>query len=306
MTHLNAHTLLISAEIEWSLALYRHLGEQGFMPLSIARTGATALDLFYQVSPRLVLIDLPLIDCNAIELCIQMLRAQPETKVVLVTESSENPPLAALQAGAAGCINRNFPATDWPGLLSYIMSGGVAFSRGIVDSLLTEAPVAQKNQSLVTVGPLRIDLTQRMVLYAGQHIQLTPREFALLVCLARNPDRVVTFDRLLNEAWGYDANDGTPAQVRLYVARLRHKLIEEAQTPHFILTERGIGYRLHSAILHRASLRIERLPLSEYATPAARFVPDLHQRPESVEEKNLRSFGNAVERLFALGPESAH
>jgi two-component system KDP operon response regulator KdpE len=133
------------------------------------------------------------------------------------------------------------------------MSGGIAFSRGVVESVLAQSWLMQKRQPIVNIGPLRIDLSQHLTQFGGQRIELTPREFALLTCLARYLDHVVTFDQLLNEAWGYDANDGTPAQVRLYVARLRRKLQIDDHAPEFILTERGIGYRLHSEALERAS-----------------------------------------------------
>jgi two-component system KDP operon response regulator KdpE len=77
-------------------------------------------------------------------------------------------------------------------------------------------------------------------------VYLTPREFAALACLARNVGRVVTFDQLLDEAWGYDAEMGTEAQVRLYITRLRRKLEDDPQTSDFIVSERGVGYRLRS------------------------------------------------------------
>jgi two-component system KDP operon response regulator KdpE len=128
----------------------------------------------------------------------------------------------------------------------------MVFSRSLFESALAEGWSAQNRQPPVVIGALRIDQAQRLVLYDGRRVLLTPREFSLLTYLARNADQVVTVDQLLNEAWGYDANDGTPAQVRLYVARLRRKLLEDAQTPDFILTERGVGYRLHSETLRRA------------------------------------------------------
>jgi two-component system KDP operon response regulator KdpE len=68
----------------------------------------------------------------------------------------------------------------------------------------------------------------------------------LLACLARNTGRVVTFDQLLNDAWGYDSEAGTESQVRMFVTRLRRKLVDDPQSPDFIVTERGVGYRLRS------------------------------------------------------------
>jgi len=248
------HTLLLTQDQTWPAYLYSSLYRNGFAPLTIAPSGDTALDLFYQAAPRLVLVDLHLPDCNVIDLCVEMLLAQPAVKVVLLTETATEPPLALLHAGVSGCVHRTLPQKALPGLLLYILSGGTTFSLDVVETALAETWSTQQRQPLMTLGALRIDLSRRLILYGGQRVRLTPREFALLTCLARNIDHVVTFDQLLNEAWGYGENDGTPAQVRLYVARLRRKLLNDAQAPDFILTERGVGYRLHSEALHRTAI----------------------------------------------------
>jgi len=254
MSQPTAPTLLVIPDQAWSSSLYAHLTQNGFTPLIITSTGDSALILYYQFSPRLVLIDLHLPDCNVVELCRSMLVAQPAIKIVLITANDAEPPVAALRANVSGTIQRDFPLTAWPGLLNYILNGGVAFSRSVLETFLAEGKRPQKPKTLLNIGALQIDLAQRQVVYGGRQIQLTLREFALLACLARNADRVVTFDQLLNEAWGFDADAGTATQVRLYIARLRRKLIDDAQIPDFILTKRGVGYRLHSEPLHRTPI----------------------------------------------------
>lgn len=240
------------------MSLYEHLMPNGFAPLTVVPTSDAALDLFYRVCPRLVLVDLHLPDHDVIDLCTEMLLAQPAIKVVLVAKPEAEPPLAALHAGISGCIKRDLPLTAWPGLLTYILGGGRVFHRGVFEAALAAAKSAQEGVPMMTVGPLQIDLAQHQVLYGGRRVLVTPREFALLACLVRNLDRAVPIDQLLNEAWGYDANTGTPAQVRVFIARLRRKLLEGVQAPDFILTERGVGYRLHSEVLRKANIRAER------------------------------------------------
>jgi DNA-binding response OmpR family regulator len=255
MTQPPIHTFLVTAELDWASSLYRQLSQQGFAPLTIAPTGESALELLRTACPRLVLVDQRLPDWNGLELCVELLQLQPLFKVVLVNDEEGGAPLTALQAGLAGCVARDLPLASWSGLLLYILNGGLAFQRTMIDSVLSEAWSAQKRQALIRIGHLQIDLARRLVVYAGRRIQLTPREFALFACLARNKDLVVPFEQFLTEVWGYEADDGTQAQVRLYVARLRQKLIDAIQLPDCILTERGIGYRLHSAALHRLNLQ---------------------------------------------------
>jgi DNA-binding response OmpR family regulator len=232
----------------------------GFAPLTVAPTGDRALELISQASPDLVLMDVQLPDWYPGDLCVEIRLAKPAIRIVLVAAADFDPAPTLLQAGISGCVSRDLPLAAWPGLLTYVMSGGTAFNRSVVESLLVATYSAQARQPHLSLGPLQIDLARRLVSYCGRSVRLTPREFALLICLARNTDHAVTFDQLLNEAWGYDANRGSPAQVRLYVARLRNKLISQARAPDFIHTEWGIGYRLQSEVLRRENLQTGQLP----------------------------------------------
>jgi DNA-binding response OmpR family regulator len=246
----------------------RGAGPAGICPADDRSNRGECLGILAEAWPRLVLIDQRLPDWHGLELCVEVLHRQPLVKVVLVSEGEAEVPLTALKARLAGCVWRDLPLASWVGLLLYILHGGLAFSRPAIEGFFEPSGSSQKRQPSLTLGLLQIDLGQCQVEYAGRRIQLTPREFALLACLARNQDQIVSFDQLLNEAWKFDADDGTPAQVRLYVARLRRKLKAIAQTPNFILTERGLGYRLHTDALRRSYLRPERFPSSENRTPS--------------------------------------
>lgn len=261
MSQARMHTLLVTADREWPFMLTSNLTVGGFAPLTIAPTGESALHLVQLTTPRLTLVDLRLADCNPLELCRRMLALQPTAKVLLVGDSVTPMPHAAVQAGVAGYVDRNLSPSAWVGLLSYILSGGTTFSRSVVEGVIAEAEHGQRHRgnfrSHVTIGQLVLDPSQRRTHYGEYAISLTPREFSLLLCLARNADHVVTFDQLLSDAWGYDEGHGTPAQVRLYVARLRQKLLADSVMPDCIVTERGLGYRLLSAPLQRVGKRLE-------------------------------------------------
>jgi DNA-binding response OmpR family regulator len=243
------NTLLITPDETWAQLLYEHLVQNGFAQLAVAPTGDSALALLQQIIPRLVLIDLGLPDCNVVALCAALLLAQPTAKVILITENGTEAPSATLSTQIAGCIGRTLPLEAWPALLTHILQGGMAFSQNMVKAALVEARAVYKRPPPLIIGALQVDLTQRVVLYAGQRLLLTPREFALLAYLAGNADLAITVDELLDKAWGYDSDNGTPAQVRLYITRLRRKLLATAQTSNLIRTVRGVGYCLNSAAM---------------------------------------------------------
>jgi len=96
------------------------------------------------------------------------------------------------------------------------------------------------------VGPLRLDLQSRRVWKNGRPVQLTPREFRLLVVLARQAGRVVTHQVLQRQVWGSD-DPKTRKSLKLYICYLRRKLEDDPSEPRLIVSERGVGYWLRAS-----------------------------------------------------------
>jgi DNA-binding response OmpR family regulator len=101
---------------------------------------------------------------------------------------------------------------------------------------------AAPRPSSVTVGPIEIDADARTVRVDGEAIELTAREFDLLIFFARNPGRVFTRGQLLDHVWGY-THEGYEHTVNTHINRLRGKLEDDPSSPRFILTVWGVGYR---------------------------------------------------------------
>jgi len=97
--------------------------------------------------------------------------------------------------------------------------------------------------AVLRAGDLAISLGTRHVRCWAENIPLTPLEFDLLAHLVRSADRVVTYDELLDNVWGYDHEAGTRELVKSGVKRLRRKLGDSAAEPRYIGTVRGAGYR---------------------------------------------------------------
>jgi len=96
----------------------------------------------------------------------------------------------------------------------------------------------------LSVGDLRMDLGARVVTMADREVELTPKEYEILHCLILNTGRVVPHERLLAFAWGSLALDSDVDQLKVHIRHLREKLERNPSAPEYIITMRGVGYKL--------------------------------------------------------------
>jgi two-component system, OmpR family, KDP operon response regulator KdpE len=108
----------------------------------------------------------------------------------------------------------------------------------------------QNDVPIIEVGDFRIDIPARMVAVRGQEVRLTPKEFDLLVYLAKHPGKVITHRVLLAAVWGPNSVE-QPEYLRVFVGHLRKKLEPGENSPRYIVTEPWIGYRFEPGVLAR-------------------------------------------------------
>ncbi|WBV45446.1 response regulator [Pseudoroseomonas cervicalis] len=202
------------------------LAAAGYDPLR-AETGAEALRLAATAAPAAVLLDLGLPDLDG-KAVLERLRGFSDAPVLVVSaREREAEKVAALDAGADDYVEKPFALAE---LLARLRAA------------LRRAGQARAAETLLSVGPLRIDLAQRAArLEDGERLKLTPREWSLLVALARGgAGRVTTHRQLLEAVWG-PAHAEDAQYLRVYIGHLRQKL---GPAGALIRTEPGIGYRL--------------------------------------------------------------
>ncbi len=108
---------------------------------------------------------------------------------------------------------------------------------------MRRAPVAENGQtSLIETGDFRIDLAAHKVTVRRREVHLTPKEFDLLVYLARHAGKVVAHRALLGAIWGGQSTEQVE-YLRVFVGQLRKKLEPESSSPRYIVTEPWVGYR---------------------------------------------------------------
>lgn len=178
--------------------------------------------------PDLLLVDLGLPDQDGLDVIRQVRKWSPVPIVVLSARMMEAQKVAALDAGADDYVAKPFSA---PELLARVRAGLRRSSRG--SAALPE----------LIFGRLRIDLARREASGPDGVIHLTPLEYRVLECLARQSGMIVTTKQLLREAWGPD-RVGEPGTLRVCIKALRDKLEPDPRRPRFLVTEAGVGYRL--------------------------------------------------------------
>jgi two-component system, OmpR family, KDP operon response regulator KdpE len=181
--------------------------------------------------PDLILLDLGLPDRDGLEVITEVREWSAMPIVVLSARSQEEQKILALDAGADDYITKPFTAGE---LLARVRA---ALRRGAKSG---------ESAASISIGDIQLDLARRHAERAdGVEVHLTPVEFRLLECLARNAGMVVTHRKLLKEVWGPDRIDQTQ-YLRVYMKTLREKLEQDPARPRHLVTEIGIGYRLEA------------------------------------------------------------
>jgi DNA-binding response OmpR family regulator len=180
----------------------------------------------------LVILDLMLPGMDGLMLCKQ-LRNRPDYLPILMltAKSTELDRVLGLEVGADDYVTKPFSIRE-------LMARVKALFRR-VDAMGKVS--AEKNEQL-DINGLIIDSDKRRVCLDGKEINLTSREFDLLLYFARHPGRVYSRSQLLDAVWGY-GHEGYEHTVNSHINRLRAKIEDQPADPHFILTVWGVGYK---------------------------------------------------------------
>ncbi len=191
-----------------------------------AGSAAEGLAMARRTGCEVVLLDLGLPDRDGFEL-IPLLKAADRTVIVLTARDEPDEKVAALDIGADDYLIKPFDTAE---LLARLR---VAFRHR-----------AGRRSEVVDAGRVSIDLARHEVRLDGKPVGLSPREFGVLLALARNADRVVTHQTLLRSVWG-EAHLGDVEYLRVAMRALRRKLEDDPGQPRLLVNEPGIGYRLN-------------------------------------------------------------
>jgi two-component system, OmpR family, KDP operon response regulator KdpE len=219
--------LVIEDDARIRTAITRALGERGHAVAS-APTAMAGLRETVNQRPDLVVLDLGLPDVDGADL-LAMLRAVTDVPIIIASARDDDPGIVRLlDAGADDYVVKPFTAEQLDARIRAVLRR-VASSR-------------QGGEPL-TVGELVIDVGARTATIEGRALDLSPKEFDLLVHLAGREGQVVTKKELLTEVWRLP-HGGSDKTVDVHLSWLRRKLGESAEQPRYIHTVRGVGVKL--------------------------------------------------------------
>lgn len=204
------------------------LNREGFEVHS-ATDGAQALDVFEEVRPDLVILDIRLPSIDGLEVCRRLRSKSPVPIIMLTALGNELDRVVGLEVGADDYLPKPFSFRE---LLARIRS------------VLRRVDLDQRSgrPGIMQVGHLRADPTSRRVFKGDKEIQLSAREFELVTMLMTQAGRAVSRDELISKIWGSDWT-GDPRTLEVHIRWLRLKIEDDPTTPRFVQTVRGYGYR---------------------------------------------------------------
>lgn len=219
--------LVVDDEPQITRVLKTTLSSQGY-GIRTAADGKQALQEMESWTPDLVITDLRMPNMDGLQLC-RAIRAESRVPIIVLSvKGEETIKVEALDAGADDYITKPFNVNE---LLARIRA---ALRRAMVS--------LEPETSVIEVGDFRVDIPARKVEVKEKEVHLTPKEFDLLVFLARHPGKVVTHHALLTAVWGSNSAQ-QPEYLRVFIGHLRKKLEAEEGTPRYIVTEPWVGYR---------------------------------------------------------------
>ena len=202
------------------------LSSSGYQPI-FASDGLSAVEIFRESNPDLVLLDIMLPGQSGIDVCNQIRAVSGVPIIMLTAKGDTEDVVVGLEAGADDYVVKPHNGAEL-----------VARVRARLRPLTDDAAV-------VVIGPLALDPKSFEVKRGDSPVSLTPLEFKLLHTLASKPQQVFSREMLLEQVWGYQYKADTRL-VNVHVQRLRSKVEDDPENPKIVMTVRGHGYRAGS------------------------------------------------------------
>jgi DNA-binding response OmpR family regulator len=212
-------------------AIKYNLRKEGY-DFVTANDGEQALAAARKEKPDVIILDIMLPKIDGFEVC-RILRKEMTSPILMLTaKADETDKIVGLEIGADDYMTKPFSMRE---LLARI--------RSMLRRLKMSATTAARTPALMKIGDLEVDISRHTAALAGKTLELSPKEFDLLVFLAKNKGLVFNREQLLEKVWGYDFA-GDTRTVDVHIRWLRQKIEPDTAHPQYLVTVRGTGYKL--------------------------------------------------------------
>ena len=231
------HILVVEDEADIRKLISYHLHQERFAVVE-AENGENALELMRKEPPRLIVLDLMLPSLSGLEFC-KIIRQTPETSqtpiLMLTAKAGEADRVVGLELGADDYITKPFSPREMVARVKAVLRR-------------TESPALPDLADIYEKGPLKVNFTTYEVQVAGSPVKLTLKGFEVLRFLIQNRNRVLSRDQILDGVWRSDVYV-TSRTVDVHIRRIREALENDDRSSGWIVTVRGVGYKLDERAL---------------------------------------------------------
>jgi two-component system alkaline phosphatase synthesis response regulator PhoP len=230
-----SNRILVVDDEEFILTLIEFNLQQAGFEVITAMDGETALHKAQTERPDLIILDLMLPKMDGMEVCKELRLQRIMTPILMLTaKDDEFDKVLGLELGADDYMTKPFSPREVVARVKAILR-----RTKINDEQVPEV----EDENSIVLAELRILPDFYEAYFQGEKLELTPKEFELLVYLARHKSRVLTRDQLLSAVWNYDFAGDTRI-VDVHISHLRDKIEKNTKKPAYIKTIRGLGYKL--------------------------------------------------------------
>jgi DNA-binding response OmpR family regulator len=224
--------LVVEDDPDISHLLEIHLRDNAYK-VDVINNGIDGLECACKYPYQLIVLDLMLPGIDGLELCRRLRKQSVTVPILMLTaKTAEIDRVLGLEVGADDYLTKPFSIMELQARVKAILRR--------VDMLANQRH--DEHGERIEVGSLQIDIAGRNVFIDSRAIELTAREFDLLLYFARHPGRVFSRGQLLDQVWGYSHN-GYEHTVNSHINRLRKKLEMDPAVPRYVETVWGVGYR---------------------------------------------------------------
>ncbi len=221
--------LIVDDDLTLIDLLSQSLEKAGYEVLS-ATNGIDALQTLYKDKLDLVILDVMMPRMDGWETCSRMREISDVPIIMLTAKDEEADTLKGFQCGVDDYVTKPFSFAELTARVKAILQRA-------------RTPPSGKKRRVYVFDDLVVDADNSQVSVRGKPVSLTPTEYQLLLTLAENAGRILSQEQLLGQVWGPEYV-GETGYVKRYIWYLRQKIEDDPSDPHYIVTERGFGYKL--------------------------------------------------------------